>query len=241
MSWQSDPPPLLWHGADAIPNATFGPIGTPVSRWSPHLFGMAAEFIVRAEHANRLIAASGFGGKDVKINVDEVGIIGGHYCPVATLFTSNKIYWNVAASLWGYYYGELARLGTTAIAASQLTGYPAATWAGVVMPGGKTVNNNFPCVSMMDWRGNGSDTARTWALQMVRRPERALPALSLSLSFFFLRAVCYTPKLLRSHHASHRCLLSLRHDRRTSTSRSSDDRYHGKREEADLSCERHSE
>ena len=32
---------------------------------------------------------------------------------------------------------------------------------------GKPVNNNFPCVSMMDWRGNGSDTARTWALQMT--------------------------------------------------------------------------
>ena len=29
------------------------------------------------------------------------------------------------------------------------------------------VNNNFPCVSMMDWRGRGSDTARTWALQMT--------------------------------------------------------------------------
>eukprot|EP01047_Picozoa_sp_COSAG01_P071740 COSAG01_NODE_11216_length_1980_cov_1.772993_1_plen_209_part_00 len=99
--------------------------------------------------------------------MDEVGIIGGKHCPVSTLFTSNKIYWNVAASLWGFYYGELARLGTTAIAASQLTGYPPATWEGVVMPGGKPVNNNFPCVSMMDWRGNGSDTARTWALQMT--------------------------------------------------------------------------
>jgi hypothetical protein len=69
--------------------------------------------------------------------------------------------------LWGYYYGELARLGTSAIAASQLTGYPAKTWDGIVMPGGKPLNNNFPCVSMMDWRGNGSDTARTWALQMT--------------------------------------------------------------------------
>jgi hypothetical protein len=40
-------------------------------------------------------------------------------------------------------------------------------FAGIVMPGGKPVANNFPCVSMMDWRGNGSDTARTWALQMT--------------------------------------------------------------------------
>ena len=49
----------------------------------------------------------------VKINVDEVGIIGGRYCPVKTLFTTDKAYWNIAASLWGYYYGELARLGST--------------------------------------------------------------------------------------------------------------------------------
>jgi hypothetical protein len=58
------------------------------------------------------------------------GIIGGSHCPVATLFSSDKSYWNVAASLWGYYYGELARLGTAAIAASQLTGYPPNTWDG---------------------------------------------------------------------------------------------------------------
>jgi hypothetical protein len=108
-----------------------------------------------AEHVNGLIAAGSFGGASVKINVDEVGIIGGSYCPVDTLFSSEKSYWNVAASLWGYYYGELARLGSTAIAASQLTGYPPNTWKGIVMPDGRPVDNNFPCVSMMDWRGNG--------------------------------------------------------------------------------------
>ena len=110
-----------------------------------------------AEHVNGLIAAGSFGGASVKINVDEVGIIGGSYCPVDTLFSSDKSYWNVAASLWGYYYGELARLGSTAIAASQLTGYPPNTWKGIVMPDGRPVDNNFPCVSMMDWRGNGLD------------------------------------------------------------------------------------
>ena len=72
-------------------------------------------------------------------------------------------FWNIAASLWGYYYGELARLGSTAIAASQLTGYPAGVWT----IHGSPVNHNFPCVSMMDWRRNGSDTARTWSLQMT--------------------------------------------------------------------------
>ena len=42
------------------------------------------------------------------------------------------------------------------------------------------MNNNFPCVSMMDWRGNGSDTARTWALQMTidvlgNEPKKVVP------------------------------------------------------------------
>eukprot|EP01052_Picozoa_sp_SAG31_P027034 SAG31_NODE_2497_length_5598_cov_3.904710_4_plen_248_part_00 len=112
---------------------------------------------------NELVAAGSFGGRAIKVNVDEVGIIGGSHCPVSTLFSSNRMYWNIAASLWGFYYGELARLGSTAIAASQLTGYPAGTWT----IHGAPVANNFPCVSMMDWRGNGSDTARTWALQMT--------------------------------------------------------------------------
>ena len=101
------------------------PLGThtPMDLWSPHLFHQAAQFIERAQHVNGLITAGSFGGSAVKINVDEVGIIGGSYCPVPTLFSADKDYWNIAAALWGFYYGELARLGTSAIAASQLTGY----------------------------------------------------------------------------------------------------------------------
>ena len=135
----------------------------PVSLWPIHLFRQAAQFVQRAEHINGVIRAASFGGRNVKIYQDEVGIIGGRHCPTRTLFTSDSDFWNIAASLWGYYYGELARLGSEAIAASQLTGYPKATWN----IHGAPVNNNFPCVSMMDWRGNGSDTARTWALQMT--------------------------------------------------------------------------
>ena len=109
------------------------------------------------------MGAGTFGGPQVKIFQDEVGIIGGYHCPVSTLFGPDKQYWNIAASLWGFYYGELARLGSTAIAASQLIGYPAGAWS----IHGQPVQRNFPCVSLMDWRGNGSDTARTWALQMT--------------------------------------------------------------------------
>jgi hypothetical protein len=69
---------------------------TPVSEWSPHLFKQAALFIERAQHVNGLVKAGSFGGGAVKINVDEVGIIGGSSCPVDTLFTSGKSYWNVS-------------------------------------------------------------------------------------------------------------------------------------------------
>jgi len=84
-------------------------------------------------------------------------------CPVASIFGASRSFWNVAASLWGYYYGELSRLGSVSIAASQITGYPAGYWN----IHGKPVNLNYPCVSMMDWRDKGSDTARSWALQMT--------------------------------------------------------------------------
>ena len=76
----------------------------------------------------------------------KVRIIGGSLCPLKTLFAEDKIYWNMAASLWAFYYGELARLGTAAIAASQITGYPPATFNSTT---GAPANNNFPCVSMM--------------------------------------------------------------------------------------------
>ena len=58
---------------------------TPVSQWPVHLFTQAAQFIKRAQHVNALVAAGSFGGSAVKINVDEVGIIGGKHCKIATL------------------------------------------------------------------------------------------------------------------------------------------------------------
>eukprot|EP00929_Paragymnodinium_shiwhaense_P034939 TRINITY_DN18959_c0_g1_i1.p1 TRINITY_DN18959_c0_g1~~TRINITY_DN18959_c0_g1_i1.p1 ORF type:complete len:495 (+),score=39.92 TRINITY_DN18959_c0_g1_i1:86-1570(+) len=131
--------------------------------WSRNLFAQAANFIDRAQHVNSLIRTSDFGGADVKISVNEVGLQGAGSCPEATIFTASKAFWNIAASLWAYYYGELSRLGTTNIAASQITGYPAGYWK----IRGEPVWRNFPCVSMMDWRGHGADTARSWALQMT--------------------------------------------------------------------------
>ena len=62
-------------------------VGTdPMGAWPKHLFTQAADFIKAAEGVNKLIAAGSFGGKEAKINVDEVGIIGGKHCPVTDLF-----------------------------------------------------------------------------------------------------------------------------------------------------------
>ena len=55
-----------------------------MSQWPVHLFTQAAQFIKRAQHVNALVAAGSFGGSAVKINVDEVGIIGGKHCKIAT-------------------------------------------------------------------------------------------------------------------------------------------------------------
>eukprot|EP00937_MAST-01D_sp_MAST-1D-sp2_P007533 g7533.t1 len=142
------------------------PVALPVSQWPVHLFKQAARFVARAEHVNGLVRAGTFrgpGGADVKISANEVGVIGGSLCPSADLFSTadGRLFWNLKASLWAYYFAELARLGVDAIASSQITGYPPSTWE----IHGKPVANNYPCVSMLDWH-NGSHTAVSWALQM---------------------------------------------------------------------------
>lgn len=67
-----------------------------IGLWPKHLFTQAAHFISRAQRTNGVIARGDFGGAEVKINVDEVGIIGGAACPVSTLFSTSKAYWNIA-------------------------------------------------------------------------------------------------------------------------------------------------
>ena len=37
----------------------------------------------------------------------QVGVIGGSLCPSSTLFSDAKLFWNLKAALWAYYYGEL--------------------------------------------------------------------------------------------------------------------------------------
>lgn len=60
-------------------------------------------------------------------------------------------YWNAAASLYGYLFVELSKLGVDVIGESQLVGYP----------------SQFPSVSMMDYN-NGKPNARYWVLKMIK-------------------------------------------------------------------------
>lgn len=62
-----------------------------------------------------------------------------------------KLYWNAAASLYGYLFINLAKQGIDVIGESQLVGYP----------------SQFPSVSMMDWT-NGKPNARYWVLKLLK-------------------------------------------------------------------------
>lgn len=97
----------------------------------------------------------------MKTFVNELGVIGGAYCPVDTLFNSSKRFWNMKAALYGYYYGEFAGMGAVGIAASQFTGYP----AGAYTIRGHSLLRNFPCVGLLNWN-DGSGTAHFWTVQM---------------------------------------------------------------------------
>ncbi|MDR3675474.1 MAG: glycosyl hydrolase family 39 [Acidobacteriota bacterium] len=60
-------------------------------------------------------------------------------------------YWNLCAALYGYLYGELARLGVEGVGESALAQLP----------------GFYPSVSMMDWN-TGEPNARYWALKLLR-------------------------------------------------------------------------
>eukprot|EP00747_Dinoflagellata_sp_TGD_P115597 gnl/TRDRNA2_/TRDRNA2_172196_c0_seq12.p1 gnl/TRDRNA2_/TRDRNA2_172196_c0~~gnl/TRDRNA2_/TRDRNA2_172196_c0_seq12.p1 ORF type:complete len:604 (+),score=49.55 gnl/TRDRNA2_/TRDRNA2_172196_c0_seq12:73-1884(+) len=134
---------------------------TGIGNWPWETFTQAAQFIGTAAQAYHSIRKGTFGGDSVKISVNEVGVIAGGFCPIRTLFNNSKLFWNLKAAVWAYYYGELLRVGASSVAFSQITGYPGNTWK----IRGKDVNDNYPCVSMLDWH-DGSGTAVYWAVKM---------------------------------------------------------------------------
>jgi hypothetical protein len=100
-----------------------------------------------------------------KVNVDEIGSIGG--CNDVT--GKDRWYFNAIAAVYAYVYAELAVVGVDIMAASQLTAYGYPTeYPRPPFPGGLE-RNNFPCVTMLNWK-DGSGTARFYVLKVhVRR------------------------------------------------------------------------
>lgn len=155
-----------WAPFDWPRDAAGGPAHLPVAAWPPHLFSLAANFVPQAAAINHAVRTGSFGG-GTQVNVNEVGSVAtneaAHLCPTAeSLFGGEgEAWWRLQASLYAYLYGELARQGAYAVAASQIIGYP----EGAIDIRGHKARVNFPCVSMVDWR-DGSATARVWALRM---------------------------------------------------------------------------
>ena len=150
------PPAYMTYHFYAVPDQP-API---TAEWPKHMFEQAVAFMPRARSANAIARRSAW-APTVKIFMNELGVIGGRNCPVETLFTSSKRFWNLKAALYGFYYGEFAGMGAVGIAASQFTGYP----AGAYVIRGHSLLRNFPCVSLLNWN-DGSGTAHFWALQM---------------------------------------------------------------------------
>jgi hypothetical protein len=89
-----------------------------------YVFAQAASFIARARAIRAHIDTASWGlGAATKLNIDEVGLIGGSGCPVRTgaakLFVTERMFFNLGASMYAYVYGELASIGVEIIAASQ--------------------------------------------------------------------------------------------------------------------------
>ena len=91
---------------------------------------------------------------ETKTTIDELGVIAaddlaqGEQGHVAQPIPNS--YWNLAAALYAYLFGELTQIGIDVAGESQLVGFP----------------TQFPSVSMVDWN-NGGPNARFWVLKLL--------------------------------------------------------------------------
>ena len=90
------------------------------------VFAQAASFARQARAIRAQLDSSDWGGPGTKLNIDEVGLIGGSGCPVhdsargaARLFVDERLFFNLGAAMFAYIYGELAAIGADMVAASQ--------------------------------------------------------------------------------------------------------------------------
>lgn len=127
-------------------------MGEGPKNWQYTFFDQANGFLATTRY---IIAIRNRLSPQTKIDTDELGVI----LPTDSLSNQAgkslhiplpKIYWNAAASLYGYLFVHLSRLGVDVIGESQLVGYP----------------SQFPSVSMIDYN-NAKPNARYWVLKMI--------------------------------------------------------------------------
>ena len=111
----------------------------------------------------------------VLLDADEVGVIldddnDPKWTSTAPGFPA--LYWNAAASMYGYLFGVTAALGLDVLGESQLIGYPSIPFQrGPPISGPWTAPPQFPSVSLLSWGGAfgqpGDGTARYWVLKLL--------------------------------------------------------------------------
>ena len=137
-----------WYGA--------GP-GTAPGLWAP--FEQADTLLAEAARIQAIVAEL---SPATKVNVDEIGSIGG----CNDVMSSDRWYFNAIGAVYAYVYARLAALGVEIMAASQLLAYgdqSRVAFSG--FPGGLDTFN-FPCVTMLSWE-DGTGTARFHTLKLL--------------------------------------------------------------------------
>jgi len=129
------------------------------------VFAQAASFVRQARAIRVQLDSADWGGPGVKLNFDEVGLIGGSGCPVhdsvrgaARLFVDERLFFNLGAAMFAYTYGELAAVGADMIAASQTLAF-----------NGTALHPTpfYPCLTLIDWVPPYGGNARFWGLKLM--------------------------------------------------------------------------
>jgi hypothetical protein len=120
--------------------------------WQYTFFDQAAEFLAVTRYILEIRDSQ---SPLTKVMVNEAGsILNGDMVQGEPNHVEKPIppaYWNLSATLYGYLYLELSKLGIDSVGESQLVGYP----------------SQFPSVSMVDWT-NGKPNARFTVLQLLK-------------------------------------------------------------------------
>jgi hypothetical protein len=137
-----------------------------------YVFAQAVEFVAQARAIREHIDAADWGlGPKTALNFDEIGLIGGSGCPLhdssrgaAKLFDDERIFFNLGASMFAFVYGELAKIGSDMVAASQTLSFNATP--GLVVHG-KALRSFYPCLTLIDWVPPYGGNARFWGLRAM--------------------------------------------------------------------------